>query len=224
MSNLSELLRDALAGGSLLALPLALAGGVLTGLNPCCLALYPAAAATCCATRQRSFFQAASTALAFVAGLSLATTSLGVAAALAGKTMATLGGWARYAIALVPLVMAVYLLGWVRLPLPASAGHESRRGVGGAFVSGLLLSMILVPCGTPLLAAVLSYAAYEGSVPYGSVLLFLYGFGAGVPLLLVGTTVGGLGARLDALGWRKRLDRLTAVLLLVFGFYLLWNA
>ena len=224
MSALSDLLASALAGGSLLALPLALAGGVLTGLNPCCLSLYPAAAATCCASRDEHFSRTFWSATAFVLGIALATTVLGVLAAVAGKTMTAVGGWSRYVIAAVPLVMGMHLLGWIRLPI-GNPGHQiTRRGAVSSFLAGLLLSLVLVPCGTPLLASVLSYAAYKGSVPYGGVLLFLYGLGAGVPVLVVATSAGGLAARLDRNGWLPWIDQITGAVLLGLGFYILWTA
>ncbi len=47
MIQLLDYLRGAASSGGLAAVPLALAGGVVAGLNPCCLPLYPAAAATC---------------------------------------------------------------------------------------------------------------------------------------------------------------------------------
>ena len=223
MSDLAELLRTSLSAGSLVALPLTFLGGVVTGLNPCCVALYPAAAATCCATRGDRMRPAAGAAFAFVAGLALATTSLGVSAALAGSTITGLGGWAHSVIALVPLAMGLHLVGWLRIPLPAYARPGTGRGLGGAFLAGLLLSLVLVPCGTPVLAGVLSYAAYEGSVPYGALLLFLFGLGAGAPVLLLGTAAGGVATRLDRAGWRPWVDRATGVVLLGVGFYLLWT-
>lgn len=54
--NLMDLLRATLADGGFYAVPAALVGGLLTGLNPCCLPMYPAAAATCCAVREASEF------------------------------------------------------------------------------------------------------------------------------------------------------------------------
>lgn len=224
MTELAELLRNTLSAGGAVALPLAFAGGVVTGLNPCCLPLYPAAAATCCAARCEQPRSAFWNAGAFVAGVAAATTVLGVIAALAGGALSTVGGWPRYAIAFVPLFMAIHLLGWLRLPIPAFAPKGGRPGVVGAFVAGLLLSLAFAPCGTPVLASVLSYAAYEGSVPYGAVLLFLFGLGAGVPILVIGTTAGGLAARLGSAKWRSWIDRGAGAMLLAIGFYLLWTA
>ena len=214
-------LHATLTGGGVVALPAALAGGVVAGLNPCCLPMYPAAAATCCAVRDERA-RSLPAALAFVAGLAAATALLGVAAAAAGRTLTALGGWAAYLVAVLPLAAGAYLLGW--LPLPKLRQPTVRARAGTAFLAGLLLSLVIAPCGTPLLASILSYAAYRGSLPYGGVLLFVYGIGLSVPVLLLGVSAAKLAARLDRSGLRVWVDRATGALLLGMGFYLIWRA
>ncbi len=214
-------LGGALTSGSLMALPLSLAGGVIAGLNPCCLALYPAAAATCCAGRDADPRRSAPNAVAFVLGIAVAMAALGIAISLAGR-ITGLGSGGRYLVALVPLLMGLHLVGWLHLPLQWLTAGRVRAG--GAFGTGFLLSLVLGPCGTPMLAAVLSYAAYQGQMLYGALLLFLYGLGAGAPLLLVGASTAGLVRSLDAAGWTVWVDRGSGALLLLLGFYLLWSA
>ena len=85
MMNVSLNLSQALSGGNLLALPIAFAGGVVAAMNPCCLALYPAAAGSCCPileeqTIRRSFGNA----VAFVLGIAIAIAALGLIAAYLG--------------------------------------------------------------------------------------------------------------------------------------------
>jgi hypothetical protein len=50
-----------------------------------------------------------------------------------------------------------------------------------------------------------------GSLPqriaYGATLLFAYGLGVGLPILVLGTAAGSLAARLDKLGWRVWVER-----------------
>jgi cytochrome c biogenesis protein CcdA len=87
----------------------------------------------------------------------------------------------------------------------------------------LLLSLIIGPCGTPVLASVLSFAAYKQSFLYGGLLLFLYGIGNGLPLVLVGTTTGGLLKRLDCSRFGNWIDPIVGGSLLLLGFYLLWR-
>lgn len=224
MTGLVDALRSAASAGGFVAVPLAFAGGVFAGLNPCCIPLYPAAAATCCAGRRDETSGALRISAAFVAGVATATATLGILAAVAGRALTGLSGWASYLIALVPLVMGMHLLGWMKVPLPAVRGTPRRARVLGSFASGLLLSLVLAPCGTPVLASVLSFAAYERSIAYGGALLFAYGLGVGLPMLVLGTAAGTLARRFDRLGWRAWVDRGAGVALLALGFYLLWTA
>jgi len=215
--NLSE----ALSGGNLFALPLALAGGVLAGMNPCCLALYPAAAGACCSVEeQQTVRRSFGNAVAFVLGVAIAIGTLGSIAAYVGR-IAEIGTPVKYAIAVIPIFMGIYRLCWVKLP--AFTPKPFQPGFGGAFGTGLLLSLVIGPCGTPVLASVLSYAAYKRSFIYGGLLLFLYGLGTGLPLVLVGTAAGGLLKRLDCSRFGRLIDPILGSSLLLLGFYLLWR-
>lgn len=218
-----NLLARTLSGGGVLALPIALAGGLIAGLNPCCLAMYPAAAATCCGVRESSTRRSLPNSAAFVVGMAIAMSLLGVVAALAGR-ITFMGHLLRYAVAMVPLVMGMQVLGWVHLPLPTFSMSESKLKVTSAFGCGFLLSLVIAPCGTPVLASVLSYAALKGNIYFGALLLFVYGFGAGIPLLVAASISSRFAQRLDLRGYRKWVDRATGALLLGVGFYLLWVA
>lgn len=223
MSELLSAISRALSTGSVFALPIALAGGFLAGLNPCCLALYPAAAATCCGVRESAVRRSLPNSAAFVVGMAIAMSLLGIVAALAGR-ITSAGHLLRYAVAIIPLVMGMQVLGWVHLPMPAFAMSESKLKVTGAFGCGFLLSLVIAPCGTPVLASVLSFAALKGNTYFGALLLFAYGVGAGIPLLVAASISSHFAHRLDLRGYRKWVDRATGTLLLGLGFYLLWIA
>jgi cytochrome c-type biogenesis protein len=220
-------LRDALGSGGLLALPAALLGGCIAGLNPCCMPMYPAAAATCCAARVvcgpgAMARWSTGAAVSFVLGLALATTILGVIAAAAGNRLSSFGGLLSYVVAFVPLLAGAHFLGLITLPTARLPTIGTRTG--GAFAAGFLLSLVIAPCGTPMLASILSYAAYEGSLPYGGLLLFVYGLGAGIPILLLGLGAARVAARLDRSGLRVWVNRATGAILVAMGFYLIWRA
>lgn len=234
MSELLDAFSKALGAGSILALPIALLGGFVAALNPCCLAMYPAAAATCCGVREsditcgepeKTFAQRTlgASSGAFVIGMAVAMSMLGILAALAGRVVVT-DQWLRYAVAIIPLVMGLHLLGWLPLPLPNLSVNGSKLRVTSAFGVGFLLSLVIAPCGTPVLAAVLSYAALRGNEYFGAILLFAYGIGAGIPLLFAASLSGRFARRLDLSGYRKWVDSTTGALLLALGFYLLWIA
>ncbi len=218
--DFSEGFSQALAAGNMAALPLALVGGLVAGMNPCCLALYPAAAGACCCVEEQTIRRPLGNAVAFVLGVAVAVASLGVLAAYIGR-VAVMGTPFKYAIAFLPILMGVYRLGWIHLPLITPKAF--RPGIGGAFGTGLLLSLIIGPCGTPVLASVLSYAAYQQSFAYGGLLLFLYGIGNGLPVMLAGTAAGGILKCLDCSRFGNWIDPIVGGLLILLGFYLLWR-
>jgi len=57
--------------------------------------------------------QAFRNSVALVFGVAVATTVLGIVAALAGRIVGQLGSGVRYAVGAVPVVMGLHLLGWV---------------------------------------------------------------------------------------------------------------
>ena len=223
MTGVLEALQGALAHGAWVAFPLALLGGVLVGLNPCCLAMVPAMTATCCGHAcEEGARPALKRALALVLGMATATTALGLAAATLGRSLPALH-WLRLGLGFVPLLMGIHLLGWVRIPMPTWASPSRGQGWAGTYLAGLLLAGVMGTCGTPVLLAVLSFAAVQGHVLRGGLLMMLYGLGSGLPLLLAGSLVAGL-ARTWLQGPRQRaLDWMTGGSLLILGYYLIWT-
>jgi len=211
---------QSLTTGNMIALPLAFAGGIVAGMNPCCLALYPAAAGACCGVPSQAKRRTFGNALAFVLGIAFAIAALGLIAASIGHVV-SISTPIQYAVALIPIVMGVHRLGWIHLPLKAPKLAFSEKG--GAFGTGLLLSLIIGPCGTPVLASVLSYAVYANNFLYSGLLLLLYGIGNGLPLVLVGTAAGGIMQRFEGSRYRFWVDIIIGGLLILLGFYLLWR-
>lgn len=124
----SEGFSQALAAGNMVALPLALLGGLVAGMNPCCLALYPAAAVACCSMQGQTIKRPLGNAVAFVLGIAVAVASLGVLAAYIGR-VAVMGTPFRYAIAFLPILMGVYAAVSLR-HRQRPAGHAGRDGGG----------------------------------------------------------------------------------------------
>lgn len=170
-------------------------GGVLTSVSPCVLAAVPVAVGFVGgsgATPRRSLRLA----LALVAGMTLALTVLGLAAARLGILMGTLpGGWT---IAAGVLIVAVGLwIGWGRsaggpqFP-PALQRRLAGSGWVGALVLGALLGTVMTPCASPALAAALARAgsggAFGESMWFGAALLASYGFGHSLLVLVAGAS------------------------------------
>ena len=214
---------EVVSHGNLYALPIVLGAGLVAGLNPCCLAMYPAATATCCATTGHGRHRKLGLSLLFVLGAALSTAILGVIAALLGRAMGQFGAPVQYVIALIPMVMGFHLLGWIRLPFSQHLSVGWASGAGAAFVTGMVLAIVISPCGTPILASVLSYVAYKRSIWFGAFLLFVYGIGSSAPVAAVGSTAGAVLKRWGSPRTLAIVNSLTGALLIVTSFYLLWR-
>ncbi len=215
---------EILSHGNALAIPLVLGAGLVAGFNPCCLAMYPAATAACCANNTNSECQRKLRfGLLLVLGAAFSTALLGIAAALLGRAMGQLGTPVLYVVAFIPMVMGFQLLGWIRIPFRQHLKVRVGASWGGAFLSGMFLGVVISPCGTPILASVLSYVAYKKSIVFGAVLLFLYGVGSSIPVALVGSAAGTALRRWGSPRSAAIANSTTGALLLATSFYLLWR-
>lgn len=209
---------------SLAAFALTFTAGVVTGLNPCCYSMIPAIVGYLGGYCEPSFKRCAWLSGWFVLGLATATALLGLVVVLVGGIFGAVNPLVRYALALIPIVMGLNLLGIINIKAPGlQKWRPVRAGTLGAFLTGLLFSLVILPCATPILASILSYATGRGNALYGSTLLFTYGAGIGAPLFVLGSSIGLMSSFRQVARWWSVVNRLSGVLLIGLGFYLLWK-
>lgn len=210
---------------TLTALLLTFVGGVITGFNPCCYTMLPAIMGYLCGYCQPSTKRCAWLSALFAAGLATATAFLGLIVVLVGGFFGGIHPLVKIALALVPVVMGLHLLGVINIKLTGLQRWKPvSSGALGAYLTGLIFSLVILPCATPVLASILSYAAGRGSLLYGSSLLLTYGAGIGVPLVLFGTSIGLVSSLRGMSKWWSLMNRISGVILIVLGLYLLWKA
>ena len=133
-------------------------------------------------------------ALAFVAGFSAVFVALGATASGIGRLLNDHLALAGSIAGIVTVAMGLHFLGLVRIPfLYRSAGvriTDRPTTLVGAFVFGLAFAFGWSPCAGPVLAAVLFLASAESSVARGSLLLFAYAAGTGIPFLITAAFAG----------------------------------
>jgi cytochrome c-type biogenesis protein len=231
-----------LTGGSLLALPMVVIGGLITAFNPCCLPMYPAVfgfiGGACCNTtgktapegEQASAKPLTGITLLFILGMATATSIMGLLTAGLGWVFGRFETGFLLLLAMVPLLMGLSLLGLLPLPWPAWHGvapqamAEKKRKHGiTAFGAGLLFSLAMAPCATPILLGILSLVAMQGDLVYGGVLMFIYGLGAGLPLLFIGHGLGRIQTRLNTPQRQQWLQRVSGLLLVGVSVYIVWS-
>ena len=76
----------------------------------------------------------------------------------------------------------------------------NNRSLWGSFIFGLTFAVGWSSCVGPILGAVLTLAAQTASVGHGTMLLFIYALGLGLPLIIISTFFG--RASRDSTLWR----------------------
>jgi cytochrome c-type biogenesis protein len=222
----------------------AFAGGLLAGFGPCVLPMMPAVfgyitgsvasagsssadSPAKTADARAGYARGLLMAAAFVLGMSAVFTVIGAVAGLLGRAI-LVGGWAYYLVAAICVVLGLHLLGVVRLPfdrLGLRGITEPRRAsFFGALSLGILFGVVASPCSTPVLAVIATLAAAGKSPAGGALLLFVYGLGKGVPLLLIGVASGTVPAMRSLSRFTPALTKLGGAGLLVSAAYLTFQA
>ncbi len=194
LSELEAPLRSALESGSWVsALGVAFVAGLATSLTPCVYPMIVITVSVFGARQTTSKLAAAKVSTAFVLGIAALFTPLGVIAALTGDVF---GSQLSNPIVLVCLalffvVLAASMFGAFDLDLPAGLKNRlamaGGEGLQGAFVLGLVSSLIAAPCTGPVIGFLLTWVGTTRNVVFGALSFFTYSIGLGLLFWLVGT-------------------------------------
>lgn len=194
----------ALHGSSLWLTVLSFLGfGLLLAFTPCYFPMIPILSGIIVGgghllTTRRAFILS----LLYVLASALTYTLFGVLAGLFGANLQTWfqQTWVLVAFALVFVALALSMFGFYNLQLPSAfqsrLDHASRQQKSGsalgAAIMGFLSTLIVGPCVAAPLAGALIYIGQTGDALLGGIALFSMGFGAGIPLLVIGASAGKL--------------------------------
>jgi cytochrome c biogenesis protein CcdA len=223
----SESLGQVMQTRPLLAYGASYLGGVIATASPCILASIPLVigfvGGYAGGRRKQAFLYS----LTFVVGLAVVMSILGAIAALAGTMFGQVGSCWQFAVAIILMTMGLHLAGVINLKLPSASQKflPRRTGLIGAFILGALFGLVLSPCASPVLAVILTLAAVQGQVAYGSILLFAYALGQGTLILLAGTFTGVIESYLQSKSARvgAMLQQAAGGLIFFVGCYILFQ-
>ena len=221
-----DLFQQGLARGPLYAALTAFLGGLLVCLTPC---VYPMVAITVSVFGARgdtSRSRAMWLSTAFVFGIAAMFTPLGLVAGLTGSLFgsALSNPWVTTCIALVFLGLAASMFGAFEFMLPSGVTNRLARvgggGYGGAFLIGLVSGLVAAPCTGPVLTGILLWIGKTRSAGLGSLVLFAFSLGLGIPFWLVGT----FAVKLPRAGrWMLWTKSFFGIVLSVLALYFLQN-
>ncbi len=200
--------------------------GILTSFTPCTLSLVPiiiAYVGGTHTTRKSSFIYS------FVFALGTATTFmlLGFFVAAFGGLFGSRQSILYYSVALVCLLVGLNLLGL--LPININYGSTllnrfNNRGIGGSYLLGLTTGLVGSQCGTPILMVILAVVLTQGQWLYGGVLLFLYGLGRAVPIIICGTFAGFIKHMEIVDKYNNAIEKIAGFLILGMSIYFIYLA
>ena len=203
--------------------------GLLLTFTPCVLPMIPILSGIIVGegrsvTRRR----AGLISLAYVLGMAVTYTTIGIAAAFSGSlfSAALQNAWVLVGFAAVFVLLALSMFGFYELQLPSSwqsrltqASNRLSGGNWGAVaVMGALSAAIVSPCVAAPLAGALLYIGQTRDALLGGTALFSMAMGMGVPLVLVGVSGGLLLPKAGA--WMSAVKRFFGVLLLAVAVWI----
>ncbi|OUD01104.1 cytochrome c biogenesis CcdA family protein [Streptomyces swartbergensis] len=221
-----------LNGALLVALPIALLGGLVSFFSPCVLPLVPGylsyvtgVSGTDLAEARRGRMVAGAS--LFVLGFTAVFVSGGAFFGYFGQTLQEERGVLSKVLGVFMILMGVFFMGL----MPWLTQREFRfhrkpaAGLVGAPVLGALFGIGWTPCIGPTLAAVQTLAWQQGTAGRGAILTFAYCLGLGVPFVLAAVA---FRKALGAFGWIKRhyvwVMRIGGTMMIVTGLLLLTGA
>ncbi len=221
-----------MSGALLLALPIALLGGLVSFFSPCVLPLVPGYLSYVTGVTGTDLAEArrgrmAMGASLFVLGFTVVFVSGGALFGYFGATLQEYQSVLSKVLGVLMILMGVFFMGLMPWLTQREFRFHRRPAAGlvGAPLLGALFGIGWTPCIGPTLASVLALSSSEASAGRGALLTVAYCLGLGVPFVL---TAVALRKALGAFGWVKRhyvwVLRIGGVMMIVTGLLLLTGA
>ncbi len=173
------------------AFPACFLAGVISSASPCVLAMIPLVMGYVSGYSEGSQKKAIQYSLAFTLGLTITFTILGVIAGALGRLFGDVGGFWKYVLPPIAILLGIGLLGIVKINIGVPQRFlPKRRALLGAFLMGLFFGIVATPCATPVLAVVLTVAVAQERIAYSGALLLAYALGHWILVLGAGISTG----------------------------------
>lgn len=204
---------------------IAFGAGFLASLTPCVYPLIPISAGYIVGNARDSKTKALGLSLAYVTGMAVTYSGLGMLAALTGSIFGEFS--------LNPLVQIVggiliFIFGlsmFDLIPLNFNFHFKlpvyKKANLLGAFLLGLISGFMITPCLTPILGSILAYLSTKNNVFYGGFLLLSFAYGMGLIFILVGTFGTSLVNLPKSGKWMLVVKKICAAIMVLAGLYLI---
>jgi len=203
--------------------------GVLASFTPC---LYPVLPLTASyiggvntkGTKYMGFILS----LLYVFGLALTYSTLGIFASLTGKVFGQVQNSPFVYLIAACFFMFFSLVMFEIFHLPSfGAGIQTKiklKNIWSVVLFGMASGLVVGSCLSPVLGGLLFYVASKENIFYGASLLFVFSYGLGTSLILVGTFSGLLSNLPKSGSWLIRVKKFCASILFLSALYFAYKA
>lgn len=204
---------------------LAFLAGMGMSLTPCVYPLIPVTIGYIGINAAGSKLKGMALSFIYVTGIAVTYSLLGVLASLTGRFFGCIASHPLTYIFVGGIVvffglsmLDLFLFSFHSIKLPA----HKKESYLSTFILGLSSGLIVGPCLTPALGAILTYIATRQNILYGVLLLVSFSYGMGFILILCGT-FSSLLVSLPRSGiWITHLKKIAAVIILLMGMYFIF--
>jgi thiol:disulfide interchange protein DsbD len=205
-------------------------GGLLLSFTPCVFPMYPILTGIIVGQGEKlSTKRAFALSFAYVQGMAVTYTLLGIVVAIAGAQFQAMF---QHPIVLISLsllfiFLALSMFGTFNLALPSSwqnklnqlSSNQKGGSYFGVLVMGAISGLVASPCTTAPLTGALLYISQSGDILLGASALYALSLGMGLPLLVLGSSGGKLLPK--AGNWMNVIKNVFGLLLLAVPIFLL---
>ena len=222
MESFFAQLETSLETSLLLSMFIAYVGGLLASLTPCIYPMIPITAgvighSNVGGSKLRGFLLS----LVYVFGMALTYAALGIFAAATGRFFGTVNSHPLTFLLVGNLMLffSLSMLEVIYLPYLAPRFSNTRKGVPGVFLAGILSALVAGPCTAPVLGVLLAYVATTRDIILGGSLLFIFSVGMGTILLAIGTFSGILTSIPKSGPWMVNIKKGMGIVMLALAEY-----
>ncbi|MCX5711961.1 MAG: sulfite exporter TauE/SafE family protein, partial [Candidatus Omnitrophica bacterium] len=196
--------------------------------TPCVYPLIPITVGYIGANSAASRLKGFNLSLVYITGIAVTYSMLGLAASVTGQIFGRISAHPLTNI-LVGAIVIIFGLSMVdvltlRLPTLSLKFVGFKKGnYLSTFFLGLVSGLVIAPCLSPALAAILAYLTTKKNVAYGMMLLFSFAYGMGLILLVLGTFSSIITAMPKPGKWLEYIKWMGAFVLIVMGAYLIFT-
>ncbi len=205
-------------------------GGLLLSFTPCVFPMYPILTGIIVGQGDKlSTKRAFALSFAYVQGMAVTYTLLGIVVAIAGAQFQAMF---QHPIVLIVLsvlfiFLALSMFGIFNLALPSSwqnklnqiSSNQKGGSYWGVLMMGAISGLVASPCTTAPLTGALLYISQSGDILLGASALYALSLGMGLPLLVLGSSGGKLLPK--AGNWMNVIKNIFGLLLLAVPIFLL---